>query len=121
MYYVNNIKWINDYDLEEYRPQIQAFLTKRRLTKREIPGKMSIIKDMGNEYKHTYRQQSLVPGEVLYDQNHMQRLYDADDINSQYIHSVFCEEYQKNMIEETLKKRVTNGEVPQMLDKPKHD
>jgi len=27
---------MNDYDLEEYRPQVQAFLTRRRITKREI-------------------------------------------------------------------------------------
>ena len=36
MFYVNGIKYINDYDLEEYRPQIKSFLTKRRTAKREI-------------------------------------------------------------------------------------
>lgn len=35
-FYVNGIKYVNDYVLEEYRPQVQAFLTKRRTTKREI-------------------------------------------------------------------------------------
>jgi hypothetical protein len=34
--YINGIKYINDYDLEEYRPQVQAFLTRRRTTKREV-------------------------------------------------------------------------------------
>ena len=40
-YYVNGVKHINDYDTEEYRPQIQAFLTKRRTVKREIPPKVA--------------------------------------------------------------------------------
>ena len=29
-------------------------------------------------------------------------MYDADMMNSQYIHAVFCEEYEKNMIEQVL-------------------
>jgi hypothetical protein len=36
VFYINGIKYINDYDLDEYRPQVQAFLTRRRTTKREI-------------------------------------------------------------------------------------
>ena len=68
MFYVNGIKYINDYDLEEYKPQVQAFLTKRRTVKREIPPKVWILKDMGEDFKTTYYQQRLVPGEVLYDE-----------------------------------------------------
>ena len=32
-----------DYDLHEYSPHIQAFLTRRRTTKREIPPKIEIL------------------------------------------------------------------------------
>jgi hypothetical protein len=46
-FYVNGIKHINDYDLEEYRPAIKAFLTKRRTVKREVPPKAFILKDLG--------------------------------------------------------------------------
>lgn len=49
-FYVNGIKHINDYDIEEYRPQIRAFLTKRRTVKREVPPKVAIMKDLGEEY-----------------------------------------------------------------------
>ena len=120
-FYVNGKKFINDFDLEEYRPQIQAFLTKRRTVKREIPPKVYILKNMGDDYKSVYHQQRLAPGEVLYDEAHMKRLYDSDVVNTQYIHSVFCEEYEKNMIENVMQKRVMNGSVPSYLDKPKHD
>jgi len=99
VYYAEGRKHVNDYDIEEYRPQVQAFLTRRRSVKREIPPKAWIMKDMGEEYATTYFQQRLVPGEVLYDEQHLKRLSDADDINTQYIHSIFCEEYEKNMIE----------------------
>lgn len=64
-----------------------------------MPPKAYVIKNLGKDYKMDYYQQRLVPGEMLYDQAHLKRLYDQDDINSQYIHSVFCEEYEKNMIE----------------------
>ena len=53
-YYVNGVKHINDYDIEEYRPQIQAFLTKRRTVRREVPPRAWILKDMGDEYKQIY-------------------------------------------------------------------
>lgn len=89
--------------------------------KREVPPKMLILKDMGREYKPVYMTQRLAPGEVLYEEQHLKRLYDADAINSQYIHSVFCEEYEKNMIENVAQKIVMNGSVPSIMDKPKHD
>lgn len=60
-----------------------------------------------------------MPGEVLYDEPHLKRLYDADMMNSQYIQAVFSEEYEKNLIEAVLQKRVTNGSVPSILDKKK--
>lgn len=40
-------------------------------------------------------------------------------MNSQYIQAVFCEEYEKNLMEAVLQKRVTNGSVPSILDKKK--
>jgi hypothetical protein len=70
-YYVNGIKHINDYDIEEYRPQIQAYLTKRRVTRREVPPKAHVVKDMGEDYRQLYFQQKLVPGEVLYNEKHL--------------------------------------------------
>lgn len=79
------------------------------------------MKDMGPDYKQVYYQQKLVPGEVLYDEKHLQRLYDSDDINSQYIHSIFCQEYEKNMLEAIAQKQIMNGSVPSQLDKPRHD
>ena len=60
-----------------------------------------------------------MPGEVLYDEPHLKRLYDADMMNSQYIQAVFSEEYEKNLIEAVLQKRVTNGSVPSILDEKK--
>ena len=120
-FYVNGVKYINDFDIEEYRPQIQAFLTKRRTTKREVPPKAWVIKDMGNNYTQEYFQQRMVPGEILYEQTHLKRLYDSDVVNSQYLHSVFCEEYQKNLFEALCQKQIMNGSVPSIIDKPKED
>ena len=121
MYYVNGIKHIFDYDLEEYRPQLQAFLTRRRTTKREVPAKVAILKDLGSEYRQIYHQQRLAPGEVLLDEEHLRRFHDSDTINSQYIHSIFLEEYEKNMVENIMQKNVMNGSVPPILEKPKAD
>ena len=82
LYYVNGIKHIFDYDLEEYRPQLQAFLTRRRTTKREVPPKVAIVKDLGSEYRPIYYQQRLAAGEVLLDEEHLRRFHDSDTINS---------------------------------------
>lgn len=81
-YYVNGVKHINDFDIEEYRPQIRAFLTKRRTVKREVPPKVSILRDLGPDYQMDYYQQRLVPGEFLYEEAQLKRLYDADMMNS---------------------------------------
>ena len=75
---------------------------------------------MGENYRHVYYQQKLAPGETLYDAKHMQRLYDADAVNTQFIHSMVCEEYEKNLIEEVMKKRIMNGSVPTYLDEKTH-
>lgn len=74
-------------------------MTKRRLVKREIHPKVSIMEDMGADYNHVYYQQRLVPGEFLFDEKHLKRFYEADQINSQYIQSIFCEEYEKPLLE----------------------
>ena len=71
---------------------------------------------MGEDYKMAYYQQRLVPGNSLYDQAHLKRLYDQDVINSQFIHSIFCEEYEKNMIGNLCQKKVMNGQVPSIFD-----
>ena len=51
----------------------------------------------------------------------VKRLFDADNINTQYIHSAFCEEYEKNLIENVMQKKVMNGSVVPLLEKPKAD
>lgn len=76
---------------------------------------------MGREYKDIYYQQRLVPLEILYEEKHLNRLFDADDINSQYVQSVFAEEFEKQMFEATLQKRIMNGSVVALIDKPRHD
>ena len=77
--------------------------------------------DMGEYYKHVYHTQRLATSEYHYDVKHMQRLYDGDDINTQFLHSMWCQPYEKNIIDEVLKRRVTNGSVVSLLDKTKHD
>lgn len=52
VFYVNNIRYIQDFDLEEYEPAVRAFLTKRWTCKREIPAKLHILEELGNEYSH---------------------------------------------------------------------
>lgn len=56
---------------------------------------------------------------MLYDEKTLKRLYDSDAINTQFLHSMWCEEYEKNMLEECLKKKVMNGSVPALADTPK--
>ena len=55
-FYVNGIKYLQDWDLDEYRPQVKSFLTRRRTVKREVPPKVSVLRDMGAAYQHIYRQ-----------------------------------------------------------------
>ena len=38
--------------------------------------------DMGDKYAQIYYEQRLVPGEMLYEETHMKRLYDSDIVNS---------------------------------------
>ena len=55
-YYVNGTKFTQDHNIVEYTKQVQAFITKRWMCKREIPPKVSIMEDMGDSYKHIYYQ-----------------------------------------------------------------
>lgn len=55
-YYVNGIRYLQDYDLDEYEPAIKAFLTKRWPVKREIPAKVAILDDLGEHYRQVYYQ-----------------------------------------------------------------
>lgn len=54
-----------------------------------------------------------------YEVKHMERLYNTDDVNTQFIHSMVCQDYEKHLIEEILKKRVMNGSVPNSVDLPR--
>jgi hypothetical protein len=49
----------------------------------------------------------------------MERLFDADGVNSQFIHAMVTEDYEKNMIDYIMQKRIMNGSVPSSLDMPK--
>ncbi len=68
-----------------------------------------------------YYQQRLAPLEILYDERHLERLYEADDVNSQYVQSVVAEEYEKPMLDAIMQKVIMNGSVVAMVDKNKHD
>jgi hypothetical protein len=57
---------------------------------------------MGHEYRDLYYQQRLVPLDILYDERHLERLYEADDVNSQFVQSVVSEEFEKPMNEAIL-------------------
>jgi hypothetical protein len=62
-----------------------------------------------------------VPLEFLYEDRHLDRLFEADDVNSQYVQSVVSEEFEKQMHEAIAQKVVMNGSVVAMMDKAKHD
>jgi len=42
-------------------------------------------------------------------------------VNTQYIHSIFFEEYEKNLLEAFMQKKICNGSVPSIMEKPKAD
>ena len=60
------------------------------------------MNDMGENYRQVYYQQRLAPGEHNYDTKHLTRLYETDAINTQFLHSIFCEDYEKNMYTEAV-------------------
>jgi hypothetical protein len=51
----------------------------------------------------------------------MERFYASDNITSQFLHAMWTQDYEKPMIEEILKKRIMNGSVVSLIDKPKYD
>ena len=57
----------------------------------------------------------------MYDLKRLERLYDAESISCQFLHSIYFEDYEKNMYNEAMKKCVMNGSVVPLLEKPKHD
>ena len=57
----------------------------------------------------------------MYDAKHLERLYDSENFNTQFLHSIYFEDYEKNMYAEAMQKRVMNGSVVPLLEKPKHD
>ena len=54
IFYVNGKKHQTDYNTDMYTPHVRAFLTKRWSAKRELPAKISIMNDMGPDYKQVY-------------------------------------------------------------------
>lgn len=94
VFYVNNAKYVNDYDLSEYEPVVQAFLGRRWITKREVPPKLEILPTMTG-YRDSLYLQRLVPMDRLLMEHHMVKMYEYDNINSQYFMTLFLEEYEK--------------------------
>ena len=76
---------------------------------------------MGDQYRHIYYQQRLVYGDFLYDNTRLERLYNANNLNTTFLHSIYTEEHEKPMIEQAMQKQVMNGSVVPLLEKPKHD
>ena len=76
---------------------------------------------MGQEYRDVYYQQRLAPLEFLYEEKHLERLFEADDVNSQYVQSVVCEEFEKQLHDSVTQKVVMNGSVVPLIEKAKHD
>ena len=130
VFYVNDVKYTNDYDISDYEPVVQAFLTRRWITKREVYPKLEILPVMEN-YRNSLYLQKLVPMDRLLAENHMvkmvtsyklnlglgssQKLMNAN-INSQYFMSIICEEYEKNLYEAYMKKVLMNGQVVSIGD-----
>ena len=110
LFYVNDIRYVNDYDISEYEPLVQAFLGRRWITKREVYPKIEVLPNM-DDYKDSLYLQKLVPIDRLLTENHMVRMYEYDTVNSQYIMTIFCEEYEKNLYEAYAKKILMNGQV----------
>jgi hypothetical protein len=57
--------------------------------------------------------------EQQYTLAHMDRLSTAEAFNSQYLVSLVCQPYEKNMLDAYASKVVMDGSVVQMVDKPK--
>ena len=130
VFYVNDVKYTNDYDISDYEPVVQAFLTRRWITKREVYPKLEILPVMEN-YRNSLYLQKLVPMDRLLAENHMvkmvtsyklnlglgssQKLMNAN-ISSQYFMSIICEEYEKNLYEAYMKKVLMNGQVVSIGD-----
>jgi hypothetical protein len=108
--YVNDTRYVNDYDITDYEPVVQAFLTRRWMTKREIPPKIEILPPM-QDYKDSLYLQKLVPMDRLLTESHMSKMYDFDNMNSQYFITLFAEEYEKPLFEAYHSKILMNGQV----------
>ena len=130
IFYVNDVGYTNDYDISEYEPVVQAFLTRRWISKREVYPKLEILPVMEN-YRNSLYLQKLVPMDRLLTESHMvkmatsykinfglgssQKLMNAN-INSQYFMSIIWEEYEKNLYEAYMKKILMNGQVVSLGD-----
>lgn len=108
--YVNDQKFINDWDISEYEPVMKSFLTRRWITKREVYPKIEILPTL-QAYRDSLYLQRLVPLERLLSEHHMVRAYESDSMTSQYVMTIFCEEYEKNLYEAYHKKVLMNGQV----------
>ena len=95
-------KFTNDHNIDEYSQQVQAFLTKRWICKREVSPKVAIMDDMGESYRHIYYQQRLAFGEYLYDETRLEKLYKANNLNTTFLHSIYTEDYEKPLIEQCM-------------------
>ena len=82
IYYVNGRKHQTDYNTDQYSQHVRAFLSKRWTCKREIPPKIAIMEDMGPAYRQVYHQQRLPFSEHQYELKHLERLFEAENLNT---------------------------------------
>jgi len=99
--------------LNEYDKAVKAFLAKRWTKKEELPPKIYII-DPVDEVKDSLNQQRLVFMKKLLEHERLQKMSDANDMNSQYLMSITLEEHLKPLFDEYLKKVLVNGQVVPM-------
>ena len=117
-----------DHNTEDYEPIIQAYLTKRRIGKSEIgfffiyfinpycnlffslapkiyaiQGLKSLTSLLKSQKIMPVKNFSVISAEAK------QKFKNPDDINSQYIVNMVCEEYFKEMIDEYLSKIIISG------------
>lgn len=67
------------------------------------------ILDAIPEIKDSLNQQQLVFMKKLYDPERLKKMYELEDLNSQYLMTTTLEEHFKNLCDEYLKKVLMNG------------
>ena len=115
-----------DHNIDDYEPIIQAYLKKRRIAKSEIgfyfifkmflkfsfpvAPKIYALKPL-NSLSKLFESQKIIPVKKisLISAEAKEKFKTPDNINSEYIINMVCEESFKEMIDEYLLKIIVNG------------